>query len=141
MKISTEKDKQRAIAEIKALDLSERSYKFTLKIYREIRSLRQNSLYWLWLTIIEYETGNDKNYLHEKVFGKKYLKQIEVKVTYPKEEIITKNQSTTELDTKEFKIYLNKIHLEMAENMPEIQLPDPKDKDFDRQIDYYSDII
>jgi hypothetical protein len=139
-KISSERDKQRVIAEIKALDVSEKAYKNTLEDYREIRSLSQNNLMWLWFKVIEYETGNTKEYLHD-LFREKYLGYEKYEVTYPVKEIKERLISTTSLDTKEFKIYLDKIHLELSEKMPEIRLPDPKDKDFDRIIDYYSDVI
>lgn len=140
MKISQEKDKLRAIEQIKALDLSEKSYKFNLKVYREIRSLPQNRLYWLWLGIIEYETGNDKQYLHD-IFREQFLGFEDFEVTYPHSDVKRRLKSTTGLDTLKFSEYLDKIKLEINTGFPEITLPDPNDKEFDRIIDYYSDII
>lgn len=49
-----------------------KKYNVDVKLRREIRSFSQNRLYWLWLTCIMVETGNDKDWLH-RFFGEKYL--------------------------------------------------------------------
>lgn len=141
MLITSEKDKLRAVNQIKELDLSEgKQYRHTLKRYRKKRTISQNSLYWKWLAIIEYETGNSQEYLHD-YFRKEYLGFVKAKVTYPSEAIELRLRSTTSLDTKEFSVYLDKIDLEIKESGLNIPLVYPKDKEFDKIMEYYSDVI
>jgi hypothetical protein len=75
------------------------------KIVKRVRSLSSNNLYWLYLSIIEQESGEDEDTLHE-IFKKEFLPW-EVKkkfgITYEK---LT---STTELSTDEFSVYMRRI--------------------------------
>lgn len=89
----------------------------TLKIEKQIstRSLNQNQLYWLYLGVIERETGNNANELHEyfrrTLLTPKFIKVLGKEIKIPK--------STTELSKLEFADYLDKISAET-----EIQIPD-----------------
>lgn len=89
----------------------------TLKIEKQIstRSLNQNQLYWLFLGVIERETGNNANELHEyfrrTLLAPKFIKVLGKEIKIPK--------STTELSKLEFADYLDKISSET-----EIQIPD-----------------
>ena len=86
------------------------------------RSLSQNSYYWAYLHIVETETGNNADDLHEyfkrtllppkfiKIKGKRGEKEIKI----PK--------STTELSKLEMGEYLDKISA-----MTGVSLPDPKE--------------
>ena len=96
------------------------------------RTVNQNSLYWLWLTCIEHETGNDKDDLHE-FFKNKWI------ISENKEvlgEYINIKPSTTKLDTVKFKQYLDKIQI-FASTELSISLPNPEDKAFEEFERYY----
>lgn len=97
------------------------------------RSISQNSLYWLWLTCIEFETGNDRDELHE-IFKKKFI--LPKKVNIYGTEI--ERYSTTDLDTAQFKQYLDKIQI-FASTELAITLPDPESKYWDEFYSYYVD--
>lgn len=109
-----------------------------LKEVKPKRSLDQNALYWLWLTCIQEEIGQDKNELH-LLYRAMFLKKEDIYVTtiirpelweqlkimfnnfhyikYLPEIIDVISQSTTELDTKKFTDYLGKIQDHAAINM------------------------
>ena len=104
----------------------------TIVITKEKRTLDQNRLYWLWLTCIAQNTGNNKNSLHE-YFILRYLQPELVSVF---EKMIYKRLSTTSLDTRQFSEYLNKIQL-FANTELSIELPNPEDLRFAEFKDYY----
>ena len=56
-----------------------KQYSLEFKELRPQRTLTQNSLYWLWLSAIEIETGNDRNDLHE-LFKQMFLNCQEVPI-------------------------------------------------------------
>ncbi len=129
------KTREEAIKMVSDLDLSKvHNLKITCK--RGKRSIDQNSLYWMWLTCIEQETGNDKNDLH-LLFRRDYL-GTELKVVLGND--ISEPKSTKILDTSQFKQYLDKIQI-FASSELGIRLPDPKDLEFERFKDYYSKFI
>lgn len=114
--------KEAVINAISSLDDKE-CFDVTIKKKRWKRSISQNSLYWLWLTCIEQETGNSREELHD-YFRAKFLGAEEVKVF---DETIIRLISTTKQDTLEFKRYLDKIQM-FASMELHISLPDPEDK-------------
>jgi len=132
IKVYNYKTRQEAIDLVSNLDL-EKKYTVKVTCKRDKRSIDQNALYWLWLTCIEQESGNDKNDLHDhfrteyiggewrEVFGSKCFKL----------------KSTTDLDTALFTQYLDKIQI-FASTELGVKLPDPKDLEFERFKDYYS---
>lgn len=93
---------------------------FRLTLPKNKRSLSQNNYYWLYLGIIEQETGNSANDLHE-YFKRTHLppRFITVKVNDQVKEVKIPN-STTELDKNEMGDYLDKICAETG-----VPLPDP----------------
>ena len=103
---------------------------------KERRSLDQNALYWLWLTCIENEQGQDKDDLHE-YFAKKYLPMVEKKVF---ETIIYSKGSTKKLNTAEFKHYLDKIQVFSSSELS-ISLPNPDDLHFEEFKNHYKDYL
>jgi hypothetical protein len=109
--------------------LIEKKAKIDLTEHKNKRSVKQNSLYWMWLTCIQDETGNDKNDLH-KYFAEKFLGIEEVEIFGVKQLRI---KSTPDNDTKEFTDYLEKIRLFVAEEQS-IYLPSP-------QMQGYEDFI
>ena len=108
----------------------------TIVITKEKRTLDQNKLYWLWLSCIAKETGNDKEDLHE-YFIYKYLNPELIQVF---EKMIYKRLSTTQLDTKQFTGYLNKIQI-FANTELAIELPNPEDLKFAEFYEYYKNYI
>jgi len=99
------------------------------KIYRieqevHTRSLNQNRLYWKYLCIIELETGNNANDLHEyfrrTLLPPKFITVMEKEIKIPR--------STTELKKNEFAEYLEKI-------AALINIPIPDTESYLREID------
>ena len=130
-------DKNRKIEAIKFIDnLFAQDKRVTIVITKEKRTLDQNRLYWLWLTCISVNTGNEKEDLHE-YFIYKYLNPELVQVF---EKMIYKRLSTTQLDTKQFTGYLNKIQV-FANTELAIELPNPEDLKFAEFYEYYKDYI
>ena len=131
-KIITELDREMVIAAVKRLDIKKvHTVEITEKIVK--RSLSQNSLYWLWLSCLEAETGNDADDLHD-YFKKKYLQPTTVVVFG----VVENKYTTTNLDTKQFKAYLDKIQI-FASTELAINLPDPEDLRWEEFYNYYSD--
>lgn len=131
-KLSTELDRAMVIAYIQRLDIKKLH---TVEVLQKKfnRSISQNSLYWLWLTCIEQETGNDRDELHE-LFKKKFILP-ETKEVFGEQLIFytTKNK-----DTLQFKQYLDKIQIFTLTEIS-ITLPDPEDKYWDEFYSYYVD--
>lgn len=101
---------------------------------KKTRSLSQNSLYWVWLTCIESETGNDKDNLHW-FFKHKFLGYADLQINTKKTiEFIKVIKSTTDLNTNQFNEYLTKIHSFCATEL-NITLLYPEDKNF---LDFYN---
>ena len=84
------------------------------------RSVSQNALYWMWLTCIQNDTGQDKDDLH-KYFAKKYLGTETIEIFGDVQEKI---KSTPDQNTKEFTEYLDKIRHFASEELS-IYLPLP----------------
>ena len=131
-KLLTELDREMVISQIKRLDLK-KVYTVDITERRIKRTISQNGLYWLWLTCISHETGNDKDDLHD-YFKKKYLEPEDSKLfgeTFLR-------WSTRDLTSNMFKFYLDKIH-GFASTELAITLPDPEDKRWEEFYDYYKD--
>lgn len=82
------------------------------------RTIKQNSFYWVYLHLIEEETGNDANYLHE-YFRDKHLppRFVEVTLNGVTAEIEIR-PTTTELLTDQFNEYMAKIEMESGIPIP-----------------------
>ena len=82
--------------------------------YIPIRSNQQNRFYWVYLGLIEAETGNIADDLHE------YFKRVFLPpkfITYKGKEIKIPS-STTELTKAEFGDYMDKISVETGVSIP-----------------------
>lgn len=79
--------------------LSDGRYILVVKKIRKSRSLPQNSYYWKILSIIAEETGNDPDELHDH-FKLRFL----LSETRPQ-----RVRSTTELNTSEMAVYVDKV--------------------------------
>jgi len=109
----------------------------TVKKNKSVRSLSQNSYYWVILDLIAIHSGQgtgDKNFdrdeLHD-LLTKKFLGKIK---QLPKggAEIISGKTST--LDTKEFTDYLNRVKL-WARDEWNLNIPEPKDVTYQRWME------
>jgi hypothetical protein len=131
-KLQTELDRNMVIAYIQRLDITKLH---TVEVLQKKfnRSISQNSLYWLWLTCIEQETGNDRDELHE-LFKKKFILP-ETKEVFGEQLIF---YSTKNKDTLQFKQYLDKIQV-FALSELSITLPNPEDRYWDEFYSYYVD--
>lgn len=76
-----------------------------IDVKKSRRSLEQNSFYWLYLGVIERETGNNATDLHE-LFKRKFLPPIPKKILGTEFKIPA---STSNLNKIEFGEYLDKI--------------------------------
>lgn len=84
------------------------------------RTNNQNSYYWTYLQVIERETGNNANDLHD-FFKAKLLPKKTITIKGKKEVQLEVPMSTTELDKIQFGEYLDKICA-----MTNVPLPDPE---------------
>ncbi len=82
----------------------------------KIRSTRSNSFYWVYLSVIAQETGDDENSLHE--YFKRVLLPPQIIEVLGKE--IKIPASTTKLSTEEMSEYIQRIH-----SLTGINPPDP----------------
>lgn len=136
-KIKNINDKAAVKEYIDKLDLTVgKTYTVEFTIKRAIRTISQHRLYWLWLTCIAVETGNDKETLHE-YFKQEFLGRLTVTIfsteVYPL-------RSTTGLNTKEFTDYLNKIQVFASSELGVI-LPLPEDLHFKQFYEHYKDLL
>jgi hypothetical protein len=76
-----------------------------IEVDKKKRSLDQNAFYWLYLGVIEKESGNTASDLHE-LFKRKFLPPIPKKILGTEFRIPA---STTTLNKTEFTEYLDKI--------------------------------
>jgi hypothetical protein len=102
------------------------------KRFQKVRTNDQNALYWMWLTCLEQETGQEKDSLHD-YFREKYL-QVACEQVFDSERKIL--QSTTKLDTAAMKNYLDKIQVFAATELA-VTLPDPEDRYFEEFLSQY----
>lgn len=83
------------------------------------RTMSQNKYYWLYLEVIERETGNNANDLHE-YFKREFLPPKFIKIRINGKEVERKiPASTTELNKIEFGDYLDKISAETNIAIPD----------------------
>lgn len=133
--IYNEQTQKEAVNYIASLE-PDKFYKVKITQKRAKRSINQNSLYWMWLTCIEQETGNEKEFLHNH-FRNKYLGSETVEIFGQKQNEL---YSTTRLSTLLFKQYLDKIQY-FASSELGIILPNPEDLQFEHFKDYYSKFL
>ena len=92
-----------------------------IKDDKESRSVKQNRLYWEWVSVIGGELGYTKDETHA-ILRDKFLGYTE---TTTKLSVIKELRSTTKLKVKEFKDYLEQIDIFVSEYG--IMLPRPED--------------
>jgi len=79
------------------------------------RSMSQNKLYWLYLGVIEHDTGNIANDVHE-YYRRAFLQPKFIKVMGKEIKI---PRSTTELTKNEFSEYMDKISADTGVPIPD----------------------
>ena len=131
-KLKTELDREMIISQIKRLDLS-KNYTIDILLRRKVRSISQNNLYWLWLTCIEFETGNSRYYMHEYYKEVFIIPEI-IEVRGKKIEIKT----TKNKDTLTFKNFLDRVQID-ANVEWSIKLPLPEEQYWDEFYSFYID--
>lgn len=123
--------------------LPSKTYLVDIKQYRETRSNRQNRYYWgVVIQMISEETGMDEMEVHETL-KKKFIKQRDYALTKSENKYFAyfedtgemiptseleeyyKKKGSKDLDTKEFKEYIEKIHI-WAANFLGLNIPDPE---------------
>jgi len=130
-KLRNDNDRNGLIEHINKLDLTKVFY-WEIKKHIRRRTISQNALYWLWLTCIQDETGNDRYDLHEYFKHTFILPQgIEAFGNY------IQVHSTKKLSTSQFKEYLDMIQAKMS--VEGIVLPNPDDLIWDSFHEHYKD--
>ena len=131
-KLLSEIDRDMVISQIKRLDLH-KTYTVEITEKKPVRTISQHKLYWLWLTCLSFETGNDKDDLHE-YFKEKYIEPTIVTVFGVEQ----KRRTTTTLTTTQFKYFLDHIQ-QFASTDLSITLPDPESQYWESFYVYYID--
>ena len=135
-KIRAETDKKAVCEYIKKLDISRRQYNVRVAKKAETRTLSQNRLYYLWLNCISAETGNEVELLHE--YCKQKFLGVQHRVIYGEE--VARPLTTTDLNTEQFKAYLDKIQ-EWANVEQGIILPNPEDLYWEQFLEKYKNYL
>lgn len=99
------------------LELNDKKVRLIFEDDKPKRRSSQNRLYWAYLNLIEKETGNYADDLHE-IFKRKFLPPREVTVF---DKVYRLPASTTELNTKTFSEYLEKICVETGIQIPSME--------------------
>lgn len=131
-KLQTEVDREMVISFIRRLDIK-KLYTVEVIEKKSTRSISQNNLYWLWLTCIEFETGTERNDLHD-YFKDKFLIPEDIKVFGESRQ----RRTTTNMNTTQFKYYLDRIQI-FANTDLSISLPDPESQYWDEFYKFYID--
>ena len=88
------------------IDKNTKRYLVIIKKPESLRSVVQNRYYWFMLTLIQDDTGNDKDDLHV-YFGERFRR----KTKEINGEMVEFTQSTTKLTTLETEDYYTKIRV------------------------------
>lgn len=100
------------------LALEGREIVLTIKRRSQVRSLKANALYWVYLTNISSETGHTPNELHE-FFKAKFLSP-RFETIYNEE--VELPPSTAILSSQEFSAYMERICAMTGVPIPEVML-------------------
>lgn len=98
------------------------------------RSTDANALYWLWLTCLQDETGENKDQFH-KFFKAKYIGTTEEEIFGL---LVTSEPTTTDKSRKYFWEFMQQVKSEAASDFG-VRLPLPKDQGFQEFYEKYSE--
>ena len=108
-----------------SIDFS-KQYMCVIKRYYKKRSVDQNSLYWMWITAISEEIGEERDIVHEAL-KRKFLDWIKINLPGGLDYYFPSH--TPEQNTNEFNTYLSKIQV-WASDFLNMYLPFPDDPNF-----------
>jgi len=104
------------------LSLSNWVYELTFERIYKTRTYAQNRLLWAIYTLVACELGTTKDWVHQ-FFWEAFLTDI-IKLPKDKRRKLKIIKSTTKLDTKQFKEYLDKI-IYFCNTELELKIPTP----------------
>jgi hypothetical protein len=107
---------------------------------KPVRTNSQNAYYWCIIAYLVEQTGNDKNKLHD-FFKNEFLQTdekhaVKFGISY---RYSYHYRSTTELNTKQFTDYIERICVFVADFG--IGIPQPKDPNFNDFLEHYKQYI
>ena len=119
---SKDRDKLKLFETLKML--KKQVYVVTIEKKKEKRSLNANAYYWVLMSILEKETGQDSDSLHD-YFKTKFLpkRKVVFKQTGEENEV---QGSTAELDSFNFFEYVDKVRAFAIQEL-DIYLPNPNE--------------
>lgn len=119
---SKDRDKLKLFETLKML--KKQVYIVTIEKKKEKRSLNANAYYWVLMSILEKETGQDQDSLHD-YFKTKFLpkRKVVFKQTGEENEV---QGSTAELDSFNFFEYVDKVRAFAIQEL-DIYLPNPNE--------------
>jgi hypothetical protein len=132
----TEEGKKALYKKLK--DLPEGEYVIEVKQNRPNRSINANKYYHAVLNIICTETGQgtgDKNFDHEQLHEILKRKFNSETIIFPKGGTEIVGKSTSDLDSKEFTIYVNRVK-QWAKDEFGIDIPEPEDVTYKRWMEF-----
>ena len=103
-----------------------------IRLHRKHRSVPQNKLYWLWVTIIAAETGNISEELHE-LFKAMFLGVKTIRIAGREQSI---PRSTRELGTDQFTRFLEQLEAWAGVELGCV-LPHPEDVYYNEIARFY----
>jgi hypothetical protein len=156
MILNSESKRTEYLEKIMELDLKKHKYKVTCDVISEKRTISQNNLHFARLNQIELETGQPANLLHKDYKERFIFFENETPPNYPfvliprkrkgfmvNGVLVKEEKSTTILDTKQFKKFLDLIEDDFYFSFPKdeygIKLIDPADRDWQERLDYYEE--
>jgi hypothetical protein len=109
-------------------DTFEDGERVAVTVEKSTRNLRQNGLYWLWVGIIEKETGNDRRWIHH--YNKDTFNRITVSHVKRSGEIEDETFAgdTHDLSVDAFAEFMQRVQMGWAEQG--VDLPSPNDEEY-----------
>lgn len=111
-------------------------YSVEIAMKRHRRTVDQNRLYWLYVSCISDETGNDRETVHNEL--RRLFLPVHAATLGGR--TVEKLTSTTTLDTAQFAHYIDRITAFAGAELG-IALPDPADAYWEQFYEYYKSYI
>lgn len=104
-----ERIRENCIQALRLVDTSKKLWSVVLRKYHANRSLEQNALYWIWVSVMAEFTGYTKADMH-RVFKFQFL-EVEELVNPFTGEILRSEPSTAGLSVEDMSVYLNSVQV------------------------------